>query len=252
VESEFEQGAQHWRRLMLETLCDVIEPWEHGEVLLATNYPDYWNYNVVQVEGDPRLSAAELVAVADEKLAPFQHRRLDFLDADAAEAVRPDLEAAGWKASRLVWMHHDEPLPPGESLPVEEVDYDDVVELRREWNHEDFPGVDQESHLDTAKGVSMTRGVRVIASIEDGVPAGFAQLEFIEGSAEVTHVFVSARHRGAGRGTALTRAAIEAAVDEVDDLWIVADDEDRPKQIYGRLGFRPAWVGTEFLRLPPS
>jgi hypothetical protein len=32
----------------------------------------------------------------------------------------------------------------------------------------------------------------------------------------------------------MTRAAIEAAGDE-HDLWIAADDEDRPKQLYARL-----------------
>lgn len=237
---------------MLESLCDEIEPWEHGTVFRATKYPDYWAYNIVQVVGDPGVSAAELIAVADEKLAAYKHRRVDFLYADAAESVRGDFEAAGWTATRLVWMHHSEPLPPGETLPVEEVDYDEVVDLRREWNAEDFPDIDQESHLETAKQVSMTRGVRVIASLDDGKPVGFAQLEYIDGSAEITHVFVSATHRGSGRGTALTRAAIQSAVDDVDHLWIIADDEGRPKEIYRRLGFRPAWVATEFLRLPPG
>jgi hypothetical protein len=36
----------------------------------------------------------------------------------------------------------------------------------------------------------------------------------------------------------------------VCDLWIVADDEDRPKELYARLGFRPAWTAMEFQRLP--
>jgi hypothetical protein len=36
----------------------------------------------------------------------------------------------------------------------------------------------------------------------------------------------------------------------VRDLWIGADDEDRPKQLYMRLGFRPVWRSIEFLRLP--
>src|SRR3954462_10346306 len=188
-------AAQGWSRRMLKTLCDVIEPWDHGTVFRATAYPTYWNYNVVQVDGEPGLNAAELMMVADEKLAGMEHRRIDFLDADAAESVRPDFETAGWKATRLVWMHHDEPLPPGESLEVEEVDYDAVIELRREWNHEDFPDIDQESHIETAKGVSMTRGVRVLASLENNRPVGFAQLEYIDGSAEITHVFVSAKHR---------------------------------------------------------
>jgi hypothetical protein len=44
-------------------------------------------------------------------------------------------------------------------------------------------------------------------------------------------------------------AAIDAAGD-VRDLWIAADDEDRPKQLDTRLGFRPAWIAMEFLRLP--
>ena len=53
--------------------------------------------------------------------------------------------------------------------------------------------------------------------------------------------FVHPEYRGDGRGTAITRAAIEAAGD-VRDLWIVADDEDRPKELYARLGFRAAWT----------
>jgi hypothetical protein len=47
----------------------------------------------------------------------------------------------------------------------------------------------------------------------------------------------------------MTLAAIEAA-GHVRDLWIVADDDGRPKQLYARLGFRPAWISMEFLRLP--
>jgi hypothetical protein len=47
----------------------------------------------------------------------------------------------------------------------------------------------------------------------------------------------------------LTCAAIETGRD-ASDLWIVADDEGRPKEIYGRLGFRPEWKLLDCLRLP--
>jgi hypothetical protein len=30
----------------------------------------------------------------------------------------------------------------------------------------------------------------------------------------------------------------------------VADDEDRPKELYARLGFRPVYTAMEFTRLP--
>lgn len=249
MSSQFEEQARLWRRAILETVCDETQPWEHGTVFYARRYPNYWDYNVVQVDGDPGLSAAELTAVADAKLADFRHRRVDFLDADAATAVRADFAKAGWRSTRLVWMHHDEPLPPGSSLLVEEVDYDAVAELRRAWSDEDFPGVDQGDHAREAREVAMTRDVRVIASREGDELVGFAQLEYIGDSAEITQVYVSPEHRGSGRGTAMTRAAIEAAGD-IDDLWIIADDEDRPKELYARLGFRAAWIGVEFVRMP--
>jgi hypothetical protein len=47
----------------------------------------------------------------------------------------------------------------------------------------------------------------------------------------------------------VTRAAIDAA-GAARKLWIVADDEGRSKELYARLGFRPAWVVVEALRLP--
>ncbi len=47
----------------------------------------------------------------------------------------------------------------------------------------------------------------------------------------------------------LTRNAIEAAGD-VGDLWVAADDAARAKEVYARLGFRPAWTRMHFLRLP--
>jgi hypothetical protein len=53
----------------------------------------------------------------------------------------------------------------------------------------------------------------------------------------------------AARRWRMTRAAISAAGD-VQDLWIVADDEGQPKHLYARLGFRPAWTALEALRLP--
>jgi GNAT superfamily N-acetyltransferase len=91
--------------------------------------------------------------------------------------------------------------------------------------------------------------VRVLLALLDGEPVGFAQLERVGESQEVSSVYVEASHRGAGRGTAITAAAIAAASRE-GDLWIVADDEDRPKELYARLGFRGVYKATELTRWP--
>jgi GNAT superfamily N-acetyltransferase len=244
--------ALAWRRAPLEAVCDSIEPWEHGIVARASEFPSYYDYNVVVVEGDPGLTVSELEAVADEALAGLEHRRMDFEDVSAADARRDDFTAAGWRSTRLVWMLHTEPLPPPGEVEVEwtEVPYDSVADLRVAWYREDFPEQDPGDYHLQAREVALRLNVQVIAVYEDDRPVGFAQLEHHGDDAEVTQVFVHPDYRGGGRGTAMTRAAIEAAGD-VRDLWITADDEDRPKELYARLGFRTAVKTMEFTRWPP-
>jgi ribosomal protein S18 acetylase RimI-like enzyme len=241
--------ARAWRDAAQAAVCDVLEPWAHGTVVRATRYPSYYDLNVVRVEEDPAMSVEELVAFADEALAGLAHRRVDFDLVDAAEPLRAGFEAAGWRALRLLWMRREAKPPPGPEIAVEEVPYDAVHDLRVIWHREDFPDQDPDSYDHQSREVALRRGAQVLAVREGGAPVAFAQLERDGAAAEITQVYVHPEYRGGGRGTAITRAAIEAAGD-VRDLWIVADDEDRPKELYARLGFRAAWTAMEFLRLP--
>jgi GNAT superfamily N-acetyltransferase len=241
--------ARAWRNAAHAAVCDVLEPWAHGTVVRATRYPSYFDLNQVRVEEDPAMSVEELVAFADAALAGLGHRRVDFDLIDSAEPLRAAFEAQGWKAQRLLWMRHEVPPPPGPDLAVEEVPYDAVDDLRVAWHRQESPDQDPADYHAQAREVALRIGARVVAVREGGTPVAFAQLERIGSAAEITQVYVHPEYRGAGRGTAMTQAAIEAASD-VRDLWIVADDEDRPKELYARLGFRPAWVTMEFLRRP--
>jgi GNAT superfamily N-acetyltransferase len=241
--------ARAWHHATHAAICDVFEPWEHGTVVRATRYPQYWDYNVVRVEDDPALTVEELVAFADAALATVGHRRIDFERTESAEALRPRFEEIGWQTQRLVWMHNEAAPPPGPDIEVEEVPYEAVEHLRIAWHGEDFPDHELGDHLAEAREVAERLGVQVLAVLDAGTPVGFAQLVRDGRTAEIAQVYVHPDHRGRGLGTATTRAAIEAAGD-ADDLWIVADDEGRPKELYGRLGFRPAWTAIETLRLP--
>jgi GNAT superfamily N-acetyltransferase len=241
--------ARAWRSATHAAVCDLIEPWAHGTVVRATRYPSYFDFNLVRVEEDPAMGVEELVAVADEALAGLAHRRLDFDDVGVADALRPGFEAIGWKATRLVWMRHEAPPPPGPPIDVREVPYDAVHELRVAWHEEDFPDQSAAAYHAQSREVAMSREVRVLAVHEGDRPIAFAQLEHGDDAAEVAQVFVHPDYRGGGRGTAMTRAAIEAAGD-VRDLWIAADDEDRPKELYARLGFRTVWTALEVSRWP--
>lgn len=244
-----EERARLWHRRRLELGCDSAEPWAHGMVLRASQLPDYWGFNLVMVEGEPDLGVAELIAVADRALGDLAHRRVDFEDIAAGEARRSEFEALGWQAERLLYLRYDGPPPAEPELEAEEVDYDDVNHLRRRWNEEDFPGRDQGAYREQARALAMASDVQVLGACRDGEIVAFAQLQRVDGSAEIDMVYVDPDHRGDGLGTAITRAAIGAA-GPVDDLWIAADDEDRPKRLYQRLGFLPVRTSLELTRLP--
>jgi ribosomal protein S18 acetylase RimI-like enzyme len=248
VPSRRADRARAWHRAIHAEFCDVFEPWAHGTVVRATAYPDYWDLNVVRVEEDPRMSAEQLAAFADEALDGLGHRRVDFEDAHAAQPLRERFEALGWKTERLVWMRHESPPRPQPDVAVQEIPYDRANHLRVTWHREDFDDDGPPDFIAQAREAAERRGVQVLAAHEAGVPIGYSQLEHHDGSAEIAQVYVHPDHRGRGLGTALTCAAIHAA-GNASDLWIVADDEGRPKQLYTRLGFRPAWTAIQTLRL---
>lgn len=244
-----EERARALHHAVQALVCEILEPWEHGTIVRATDFPSYFDFNTVRVESDPGMTIAELIAFADEALAPLPHRRIDFEDSAAAEPLRPGFEARGWLSERLVWMLLEEPPPDAPDIPVEEVPYGDVHDLRVAWHFEDFPTLDPSDYLVQAARVAERVGSRVFTVREQNTPVAYAQLDRIGDAAEVAQVFVRADRRGRGIGTAITRAAIAAAA-EAQPVWIVADDTGRPKELYRRLGFRPAWTATEFLRLP--
>ena len=235
---------------MHATVCDVLEPWHHGTVVRASRYPMYFDFNAVRVEEDPAMSVDALIGFADEALEGLDHRRVDIEPADVGAALRPGFEERGWETQRLLWMAHQTPGTTGPAtIAVEEVAYEAVDDLRVAWLEEAFQGLDLDSYLPQAREVAHRLRAQVFAVLEGGTPVAFAQLERLGRSAEISQVFVRADHRGRGLGTAITRAAIQA-IDDLDDLWIVADDEGRPKHLYARLGFSPAWTAVEALRLP--
>ena len=230
-------------------MCDVLEPWAHGTVVRATRHPSYYDFNLIRVEDDPAMSVDALVGFADEALAGLEHRRVDFDLIEAAEPLRHGFKEAGWRCLRLLVMRHETAPPPGPVAAIEEVPYDAAHDLRVAWHREVFPDKDAGDYHGQVREISLRLGARVLVARKRGNPVGFAQLEHTAAAAEITEVFVHPAHRGGGLGTALTRAAIEAA-GPVGDLWIGADDEDRPKELYARLGFRAAWRAMEFTREP--
>lgn len=190
-----------------------------------------------------------LVAFADRALAVLAHRRLEFDRADAAEPLRRGFEVHGWKAERLVKMRLASARLSAPAVAIHEVPYEAGHQLRVAWSREDAPDQGPSGFLAKMRDVALHRDAQVLAVRMKGEPVSFAQLERIGDAAEIAGVFVRPELCGQRIGTALTCAAIKAA-GPVLDLWIDAEDEDRPKKLYARLGFRPVWTLMQFTRMP--
>ena len=248
-ETELAARALAWTRRPQELICDRIESWEHGTVYRMSRYPTYFDFNTVRVRDDPRMRVEALIALADQALEGLEHRRIDFDSAVVAEPLRGEFRARGLKSTRLVWMRFEGPNPERAEIPVNEVSYDTVNDLRIAWHQEDFPGRDDSELHTHRREVRLALGTRTLTVSDNARPVAFASLDLGDDETEIGALYVLPEYRGQGRGTALTQTAIAAAGD-VEHLWICADDEDRPKQLYARLGFRPVLTTTEYLRLP--
>lgn len=243
------QRGRAWLRGRQDRICDVQRPWAHGTVLRSTANPGYFDFNLVRVEEPPGLDADGLLGAAEDALGDLGHRRLDFEAAAAGDAIAPALEAHGWKATRIVVLRHTTGEAPQPGVPVEEVAWDEVRDLRAAWHLEDFPGQPYEGYLEQAREVERLLGVRTFVTRRDGEVVGFADLEVRDGAAEVTSVYVGAAHRGGGLGTSLTCAAVGAARRPAD-LWIAADEGGRAQHLYRRLGFEDATRLVSITRWP--
>jgi GNAT superfamily N-acetyltransferase len=222
-----------------ELICDRIEPWTYGTHVRASAYPTDVDFNCLRVEhGEP--TAGELLAEAERLLGDLPHRKLEIEMEGLGERLRPAFDAAGWETARVLFqiIQGDPAAPEGE---YEEVDYAAVRGLRQEW--QGVPDAD----LPRFEALVARMGCRTFVARRDGRPVAFVLFN----ANDVWQVYTSPSARGQGLARMLVGAAVRAAyAGGAEHLLIAADDEGSPKELYARIGFRPAWTWWEFTRTP--
>lgn len=85
------------------------------------------------------------------------------------------------------------------------------------------------------------------------VGRGFVSVRIDGRDGEIEQAYVSPAARAVGLGTRLLSAAVAAAhAAGVEHLWIGADADGRPRQLYARLGFSAEWTYWDCVRRPPA
>ncbi len=231
------------------------EPFAYGTAIFDERLPRRWDSNYLLVERLPAEVGADELAVEAERLqgeAGLRHRKLEVRDETAGRRLEPEFRRLGWTVNRHVLMAlHREADRREEGIVVQEVDAEALREPRAaqlsayEWA-EDGEVLAQ---LHEAKTLFAARvETRFFAVIEDGSVVSWTDLYLAGETAQVEDLGTLESHRGRGYARALVlHAAAEARRTGAEFVFLVADDEDWPKELYRKLGFDELGLVYEFL-----
>lgn len=239
-----------------------------GQAFLAPDIDRCYDRNLLWVVGDGGgLSGAGLDAAAERLLGGqgMAHRRL-LLEPPAEARCHDELVALGYDAGRNVFQIHAGGETPAAvpGVAVVEASVDAVLEAGDHYlqTDPDTPyGRDArtrrhllEHHRAYGPAGGAERRFAVLGAGGDIV--AWARLWTRGAEAQVEDVVVLAEHRGRGYGRAVVAEATRAALAEAPELlFIVADADDWPKDLYTRLGYVTAGalgVYLRFARMPQT
>jgi GNAT superfamily N-acetyltransferase len=234
---------------------EVVEyPW--GQVFLSPALPLAWDANWALIER-PGMSAADVVAAAEESLAGYGHRAVAIRDEAEGERLAREIAAIpGWEAERNLYMLLQD-SGAGNGGGAVETPLSGCEDLRRELVRGEFPAdlEDLEETADQLLEMSRRTGEAggdrwFVAPPEE--PAAACCLLSGGEIGQVEDVGTLASSRGQGLAQAVIRAAIAASSEAGHrHTFIVADADDWPRLLYGKLGFEACGV-LHVLRKPPT
>jgi ribosomal protein S18 acetylase RimI-like enzyme len=199
-------------------------------------------------------SADEAVGEADRILGGggLTHRVILTFDEDLGERLAPQFKSLGWLVHRHVLMvQRREPQKDADLAVVREVDESALRPGRtREIVAQKWGTPELAKELLDAKVMLADRAETRFFGVEAGGEiVAWADLYLAQGVGQVEDVATASEHRGRGYATAVVlRAVDEARRAGVDLVFLVADDDDWPKELYARLGFDPIGRLYKFIR----
>ena len=242
-------------RYLGEVTADRLEPTAHGEVRTSPSFPRRYDSNFLWVlDAGPTVTAAVLDAEVGAALPDFEHRELAVNDDAAGGRLAQGFADLGYEATRLVVMRRMREPDHGSAVPVEEVSFAQGRQLFEESMRREPDATDDDlvsSLVEWRRRLEERVGARFFVGTIDGAQAGGCELYAHDGVAMVEDVFTLEEHRGRGVARAVVLAAVDAAAREGADLvFLHAEADSWPRQLYAKLGFDPIGHVWTFLRSP--
>jgi ribosomal protein S18 acetylase RimI-like enzyme len=206
-----------------------------GTAVYHDGLPRRLDSNFLRVEVDVD---GETVRAEAERL----ERQMIFVpDHELGEQLVPFFRERRWRVNRVVVMaQRRRPERAGNPGPVREVREEDLRPARTVLNAGEPWGKPEvlEQLFAGKHWIAEHVDARFFAVLVDGAVASYTDLYQDGVEAQVEDVGTLPEHRGRGYATAVVLAAIAAARERgAEFVFLVADREDWPKELYRRLGF---------------
>lgn len=229
-------------------------PFAWGTAFLDERFLLRWDSNLLWADAPLEgVRAADIAAECDRVLGGegLAHRNLLVDDEEAAQRIAPGLAGLGYEWDRLVTMIHRRAPVRAPAAPVEEVDVDTYIPIVREALRPEPYATSEEvvDQLAEHRRVLADVGARFFVAYVDGVAASRCELYVRDGIAQVEDVGTVTEHRNRGLGSAVVmRAVDEARAASADVVFLNADADDWPMELYARLGFDELARWSGFVR----
>ncbi len=243
-----------FERALVERTVERCEPLPGGLAFFTPSLPQVWDLNFIRLERVDGAPAAALVDTAErvQGAAGLAHRRLVVADEAEGERLAPGLRGLGWKCERYLTMVAGPASGRPTGAAVEEVALEALLDLRAELAREAPGGRSPavvEQLLAAAHRHARAGNARHFAVLEDGRPVAAADLYSDGRTAQVEDVATLTPYRGRGYASAIVLHAVEAARAAGHDLvFLLADADDWPRELYRRLGFASIGATHTFTR----
>jgi ribosomal protein S18 acetylase RimI-like enzyme len=217
-----------------------------GTRVLTPEAPLRYDSNYLLVESLPPDVGAEELAADTRGVRAILVR-----DEQTGERLAPGFTALGWTVGRFVVMaHRRKPERPVDTSAVVETDAEGLRPAREAiirtypWGTEHVA----RSLLDAKALIPLEK--RFFAMRADGEVASYADLYLDGDAAQVEDVATAAHLRNRGYASAVVMRAVEEARRAgATFVFLVADGEDWPQELYRRLGFDAIGRYLKFTRL---
>ena len=255
---DFER-ALAFEETLRERSVDRIEQLSYGRAVYTPSLPKVWDLNNLRVGRGDGITALELAADAErlQGKAGLAHRRVTILDEALGEELADDFRSRGWRVDRFVYMvRRRAPEREPDLARVEEVAWEALDAIREAIVRDEPWGDDDETVRQLGEAtlrVARAGNARHFAVVDDGAVVAAADLYSDGATAQVEDVATLVAHRGRGHASAVVlRAVAEADRTDHDFVFLIADDNDWPKDLYRRLGFDEVGRKWAFVKPPPS